>query len=75
MFCTEFTQDAVRRMVERRAQDVSVQLFGRESDVRPEMLRLWEHQLSAGQGSMTGCDAGAPFAAPASRSTASLTVP
>ena len=46
-FSAEFKQEAVRRMAERRAQGVSVQQIGRELDVRPEMLRVWTHQLAA----------------------------
>jgi len=47
MFSAEFKQEAVRRMAERRAQGVSVQQIGRELDVRPEMLRVWQHQRTA----------------------------
>jgi len=46
IFSAEFRQEAVRRMAERRAQGVSVQQIGRELDVRPEMLRVWKHQLA-----------------------------
>jgi transposase len=46
-FTAEFKQEAVRRMAERRAHGVSVQQIGRDLDVRPELLRVWAHQLAA----------------------------
>ncbi|WP_310569133.1 transposase [Gemmatimonas sp.] len=47
IFLAEFKQEAVRRMAERRAQGISVTQIGRDLDVRPEMLRVWAHQLAA----------------------------
>jgi transposase len=44
-FAPEFKQEAVRLMYERRGAGVPMSQVARDLDVRPEMLRLWAHQL------------------------------
>ncbi len=49
-FSDEFKQEAVRMLRERRAIGVSVTQIGRESDVRPDQLRVWAHQQAKAGG-------------------------
>lgn len=49
-FSPEFKREAVKRMAERRAQGVSLAQISRELDVRPDMLRGWQRQQQAADG-------------------------
>ena len=44
-FSREFKQEAVRLMYERQAAGVKLSQIARDLDVRPELLRHWEHQV------------------------------
>ena len=52
-FSAEFKAEAVRLMVERRAEGATLAQVGRELDVRPDQLRAWAQQQTreAGTGS------------------------
>jgi transposase len=52
-FSAEFKAEAVRLMVERRAEGATLAQVGRELDVRPDQLRAWAQQQAreAGTGS------------------------
>ncbi len=43
-FSAEFKAEAVRLMVERRAEGATLAQVGRELDVRPDQLRAWAQQ-------------------------------
>lgn len=45
VFSLEFKSEAVRRLGERRLHGVSVAQVARELEVRPDILRRWDHQL------------------------------
>lgn len=47
IFPAEFKLEAVQRLAERQAQGVSLAQVGRELDVRPGLLRLWQRQRDA----------------------------
>ena len=49
-FSTEFKQDAVRLLSERRQAGVSVAQVGRELDVRPDQLREWMREFARQDG-------------------------
>ena len=57
-FSAEFKREAVRRMRERRAEDVPLAQIGRELDVRPNLLWAWARQLDGkGTGRVDGVSA------------------
>jgi transposase len=51
-FTTEFKQEAVRLLHERRAAGISVTQIGRELDVRPDQLRQWARDLADQEGGL-----------------------
>ena len=51
-FSPEFKQEAVRLMYERRSAGVKLSQIARDLDVRPELLRHWEHQVRERAGGM-----------------------
>ena len=65
-FSAEFKMEAVRRMAERRAAEVSLKQIGRELDVRDDLLRKWQRQATERAGAppamcspgRAGCRAG-----------------